>query len=79
MITLLLKGMSAILNDDGSWSSDYEVLASLLNSSFGPSLYPPSPSAGINQYANQARAAALALKAELKWSEEVPDDEDRVY
>lgn len=66
----------ATLNDDGAWESKVGGLAEILNNVFSPKRFPPSTAAGVSPYADQARAAATALRAEIHWpkTEGVADD-----
>lgn len=68
---IVVGGVDVGLDDSGRWMSKNARLADFLNSRFGPELYPPTPSAGTNPYANQARAAAESFGVTVAWDEDV--------
>ena len=65
---LIIFGVRAVLDEEGNWSADNPDLERLLNIAFGKDLYPPSPAAGANSFANQARAAARRYGVKIHWS-----------
>lgn len=78
--TIEVAGLEAVLDDNGMWTSGSKVLKDFLNNVFGTDLYPPSPSAGINPFAEQARAAGRHFETEVIWPAIAPtDDVEKVY
>lgn len=75
------RPVTASLRPDGKWSATLRFWEEYLNLRFDPETIPPSPAAGSNQFAGQARAAADDLKGELTFPPEKPEDnvEGRVY
>jgi hypothetical protein len=72
--------LEAHLDDNGEWIANDDTLEKLLNARFNPVLFPPSPAAGISEFAAQAREAARQLGGELEWLiESDSEDQGRIH
>jgi hypothetical protein len=79
IILRLKDDRTATLDDAGLWSSADARLRSYLNILFGTRAIPPSPSAGISPFAEQARRAAAELGGTVEWPNESSGDPSVVY
>jgi hypothetical protein len=79
--TLRYKGMTLELRDDGVWVCEDETFQTYLNSAFSTVLYPPSPTAGVYEVLDQARAVSrrFGVAYEVTPTTQEPPPTDRVY
>lgn len=80
MIAKLVLGADEIeLSDNGIWKSRNTGLALYCNMAFDPQMIPPSPAAGTNEFAEQAREAQRVLGGRLEWAPQPKSNLGTVY